>query len=254
MLEIHDDRGVRVITFDRPEKLNAMTTAMYQACADVLDAAAADDTIAAVVLTGRGRAFCAGNDLDELAATAAAAPGDPGPAAQGAAFDAFLEALGTCPKALLAAVNGVGVGIGMTLLPYCDIAVMAESARLRVPFVPLGVTTEAASSVTLPTVMGWQRAARVLLTGAWIDAAEAVSLGLALEVVPDDEVVSHTLALGQEIAAAGPLASIMATKRLLIASRQDMIAAARARENDEFAALFAAQTVQAARTVPTDQT
>jgi enoyl-CoA hydratase/carnithine racemase len=239
MLEIHDDGAVRVITFDRPEKLNAMTTAMYRAGADALEAAAGDEAVAAVVLTGRGRAFCAGNDLDELAATAAAAPGDPGVAAQGAAFDAFLQALTTCPKALLAAVNGVAVGIGMTLLPYCDIAVVAESARLRAPFVPLGVTTEAASSVTLPTVMGWQQAARVLLTGAWVSAAEAVKLGLALEVVADDEVVARTVALGHEIAAAGPLASITATKRLLVAARHDLVAAARAREDDAFATLFA---------------
>ena len=92
--------------------------------------------------------------------------------------------------------------------------------------------------------MGWQRAARVLFTGAWIDAAEAVELGLAVEVVPDDEVVARAVALGHEIAGAGPLASIMATKRLLTAARQEMIAAARAREGDAFAALFAAQTVR----------
>src|SRR4029453_9779725 len=107
---------------------------------------------------------------------------DRGPADQGAAFAAFLDALTTCPKALLAAVNGVAVGIGMPLPPYSDIVLVAASARLRAPFVPLGVTTEAASSATFPAVMGWQRAARVLLTGAWVDAAEAVSLGLALEV------------------------------------------------------------------------
>lgn len=240
MLDIHDDGAVRILTLDRPQKLNAFTTAMYQACADALVAAAGDDRVAAVVLTGRGRAFSAGNDLDELAATAAAGPGDLGPAAQGAAFAAFLDALTDCPKALLAAVNGVAVGIGMTLLPYCDVALVAESARLRVPFVPLGVTTEAASSVTLPAVMGWQRAARVLLTGAWIDAAEAVELGLALEVAPDDEVVPRTMAVAREIAAAGPLASIMATKRLLADARRDLLTAARTREDAAFATLFAA--------------
>jgi enoyl-CoA hydratase/carnithine racemase len=242
MLEIHDDGGVRVITLDRPEKLNAMTTAMYRACADALEAAAGDEAIAAVVLTGRGRAFCAGNDLGELAAAASAEAGDRGPADQGAAFEAFLDALMNCPKALLAAVNGVAVGIGMTLLPYCDIALVAESARLRAPFVPLGVTTEAASSVTLPAVMGWQQAARVLLTGAWIDAAEAVSLGLALDVVPDDEVVPRTIALAHEIATAGPLASITTTKRLLTAARQDLLTTARTRENTAFATLFATPT------------
>ena len=240
MLEIHDDGGVRVVTFDRPHKLNAMTTAMYQACADALEAAAVDDTIGAVVLTGRGRAFCAGNDLGELAATASAAPGDPAVADQGAAFGAFLDALTTCPKALLAAVNGVAVGIGMTLLPYCDVALMASSARLRAPFVPLGVTTEAGSSATFAAIMGWQRAARVLLTGAWVGATEAVELGLAADVVPDDEVVERTIAVGHEIVAAGPLTSIVATKQLLVAARHDLVTAARAREDQAFSALFAA--------------
>jgi enoyl-CoA hydratase/carnithine racemase len=244
MLDIDDDGGVRVLAFDRPEKLNAMTTGLYRACADALEAAAVDDTVGAVVLTGRGRAFCAGNDLGELAATAAAGSGDPGPAAQGAAFTAFLDAMIDCPKALLAAVNGVAVGIGMTLLPYCDMAVVAESARLRVPFVPLGVTTEASSSYTLATVMGWQRASRIVLTGRWVGADEAVELGLALEVAPDDQVVDRTVALAREVVDAGPLASITATKRLLMAPRREALLAARAREEEAFAALFAAQTVQ----------
>jgi enoyl-CoA hydratase/carnithine racemase len=238
MLQIHDDdgRGVRVLTFDRPQKLNAMNTAMYRACAAALTDAAADDGVGAVVLTGNGRAFSAGADLAELAEAASGAPG----ADQGEAFSAFLDALLDCPKAVLAAVNGVGVGIGMTLLPYCDVVLIAESARLRAPFVPLGVTTEASSSVTLASIMGWQRAARILLTGAWVGAAEAVELGLAAEVVPDGEVLPRTLALAREIVAAGPLASIVATKRLLVAGRRDMILAARQREEQAFASLFAA--------------
>jgi enoyl-CoA hydratase/carnithine racemase len=237
MLQIHDDGGgVRVLTFDRPQKLNAMNTALYRACAAALVDAASDGSVGAVVLTGNGRAFSAGADLGELAEAAAGESGDD----QGPAFAAFLDALLDCPKAVLAAVNGVAVGIGMTLLPYCDVALIAESARLRAPFVPLGVTTEAASSVTLASIMGWQRAARILLTGAWVGAAEAVELGLAAEVVPDGEVLPRTLALAHEIVDAGPLASIMATKRLLVAARRDTILAARAREDAAFAALFAA--------------
>src|SRR6478736_3812189 len=176
MLQTYDEGGVRLLTLDRPDKLNAMTTALYRACADSLAEAATSDSIGAVVLTGNGRAFCAGNDLGELMG---AAGGEAG-ADQGAAFAAFMDGISTFPKALLAAVNGVGVGIGMTLLPYCDAALIAESARLKGPFVPLGVAPEAGSSATFAALMGWQRAARILLSGAWVSAPEAVTLGLAL--------------------------------------------------------------------------
>jgi enoyl-CoA hydratase/carnithine racemase len=238
VLRVDDDGGVRILTLDRPDKLNAMTVGLYKACADAFAEAAADDAIGAVVLTGSGRGFCAGNDLGELQAAAAGESS----ADQGEGFAAFMEAIANFPKALLAAVNGVAVGIGMTLLPYCDMALVAESARMRAPFVPLGVTSEAASSATFPAVMGWQRASRILLTGAWVSAAEAVEVGLALEVVPDGEVVRRTVALAREVVDAGPLSSIVATKSLIVDARRDLVAAARSREDQAFAALFAAMT------------
>ena len=236
MLQSHDEGGVRVLTLDRPEKLNAMTSALYRACAENLAEAAANDEVGAVVLTGSGRGFCAGNDLGELMS---AATGDAG-ADQGASFAAFMDAISTFPKPLLAAVNGVGVGIGMTLLPYCDVALIAESARLRGPFVPLGVAPEAGSSATFAALMGWQRAARILLSGAWVTAPEAVAAGLALEVVPDAEVVARTVAIAREMVTAGPLGSLVATKQLIVDARRDLVAGARAREDAAFAALFAA--------------
>ena len=236
MLQSHDEGGVRVLTLDRPEKLNAMTSALYRACAENLAEAAANDEVGAVVLTGNGRGFCAGNDLGELMG---AATGDAG-ADQGASFAAFMDAISTFPKPLLAAVNGVGVGIGMTLLPYCDVALIAESARLRGPFVPLGVAPEAGSSATFAALMGSQRAARILLSGAWVTAPEAVAVGLALEVVPDAEVVARTVAIAREMVTAGPLGSLVATKQLIVDARRDLVAGARTREDAAFAALFAA--------------
>jgi enoyl-CoA hydratase/carnithine racemase len=236
MLQTHDEDGVRVLTLDRPDKLNAMTSALYRACADNLADAAADDGVGAVVLTGKGRAFCAGNDLGELMGAASGQSG----AEQGHAFGAFMDAITTFPKPLLAAVNGLGVGIGMTLLPYCDTALIAESARLKGPFVPLGVAPEAGSSATFTALMGWQRAARILLTGAWISAPEAVAAGLALEVVPDGEVLDRTVAIAREMVTAGPLGSLVATKQLIVDARRDLVAAARAREDATFAALFKA--------------
>ncbi|MBK5288614.1 MAG: enoyl-CoA hydratase/isomerase family protein [Acidimicrobiia bacterium] len=239
MIQTHDSGGVRLLTLDRPDKLNAMTSALYQACADSLAEAADNDAIAAVVLTGAGRAFCAGNDLGELMSAASGESTTSG-ADQGHAFATFMHAIATFPKAFLAAVNGVGVGIGMTLLPYCDAALIAESARLRGPFVPLGVAPEAGSSATFAAVMGWQRAAYILLSGRWVSAPEAVELGLALEVAPDAEVVERTVALAREIATAGPLGSIVATKALIIAGRSDLVTAAREREDATFASLFGA--------------
>jgi enoyl-CoA hydratase/carnithine racemase len=242
VLTIVDEGGVRLLTLDRPDKLNAMTSALYRACADALGEAAASESIGAVVLTGAGRGFCAGVDLGELMAAAAGVqPGGPGNATdndQAVAFAAFMDAVAGFPKPLLAAVNGVGVGIGMTMLAYCDVAVMAESARLKGPFVPLGVAPEAGSSVTFPAIMGWQRAAHVLLTGQWIDAARAVELGLAIEVAPDEQVVDRTMQIAREIVTAGPLASIVATKQLLVDGRRAVVAAARAREDAAFKALF----------------
>ncbi len=236
MLQTHDEGGVRLLTLDRPDKLNAMTTALYRAGATALADAATDDSIGAVVITGNGRAFCAGNDLGELMGAAAGEAGED----QGRGFGAFMDALSTFPKPLLAAVNGVGVGIGMTMLPYCDVALIAESARLRGPFVPLGVAPEAGSSATLAAVMGWQRAAWVLLSGAWLSAADAVAGGLALEVVPDGEVVERTVAMAREIVTAGPLGSLTATKQLMVDARRDLVVAARTREDAAFAELFRA--------------
>jgi enoyl-CoA hydratase/carnithine racemase len=236
VLQISDSGGVRLLTLDRPEKLNAMTSGLYRACAAALDDAAASDAIGAVVVTGAGRGFCAGNDLGELMGAAAGEAGTD----QGGAFGAFMDAIATFPKALLAAVNGVGVGIGMTMLAYCDVAVIAESARLRGPFVSLGVAPEAGSSATFPAIMGWQRASRVLLTGAWVSAEEAVALGLASEVVPDGQAVERAMAVARDIVTAGPLGSIVATKQLLIDARCDLVTSARAREDAAFAALFAA--------------
>ena len=235
MLQIDDDGGVRRLTFDRPEKLNAMNTALYRASAEALSEAAEDDRVGAVVVTGAGRGFCAGVDLSDLAAAALGEQADD----RGDAFGAFMQAVTEFPKPLLAAVNGVAVGIGMTMLPYCDVTVIAESARLRGPFVSLGVAPEAGSSYTFPALMGWPRAARVLLTGAWISAAEAVTLGLASEVVPDGEVVARAHVIAREIVTAGPLPSIMATKRLLVEGRRDLVVAARSREDRAFGQLFA---------------
>ena len=135
-----DRPGVRLLTLNRPQALNAFDSPLYRAAGTALDAARADDTVKVVVVTGAGRAFSSGQDLEEMARLAAGEATDSG-------FPVLLEALQGFDKPLVAAVNGAAVGIGFTMLPHCDIVVAAESARFRTPFAEMGVPPEAASSL-----------------------------------------------------------------------------------------------------------
>ena len=136
-------------------------------------------------------------------------------------------------------MNGLGVGIGLTVLLHCDVVLMASNARLRAPFVPLGVVPEAAGSLLMPAVMGGQPAAVALYTGEWISADAAVACGLALRVVEPDVLLAETLDLADRIAKM-PVTSLVETKRLVIAGRIDAIRAARAREDRAFARMVGA--------------
>jgi enoyl-CoA hydratase/carnithine racemase len=148
-----------------------------------------------------------------------------------------MEVVGRFPKPLVAAVNGLAVGLGFTILAHCDLVLVADDARLRVPFAQLGVAPEAASSYLFPVRMGWQRAAQVFLTGDWVSARELVEMGLALRVCDAGTVLAESCALAERIAA-GPLPSLMATKRLMLAGRGDAVGAARQREDVAYAALL----------------
>jgi enoyl-CoA hydratase/carnithine racemase len=244
--------GVRLIAFDRPDVRNAFDTAMYLAVTEALRAADADDDVGAVVLTGRGRAFTSGQDLAEMAAIAT------GTAVEGAGrgFMGLLEVLSTITVPLLAAVNGVAVGLGFTVLAHCDVVLVDDEARLRVPFAELGVPAEAASSVLFPAAMGWQRAARVLLTSDWIDAPELVELGLALRTCAPGTVVAETVELATRIAA-HPHSATRAITSLMRAGRRDAVLEANRREQAAYAALLGGAATSgtladfAARTPPT---
>ena len=231
---VEDDAGVRLITFDRPEVANAFDAAMYRAVTEALTGALADAAVRVVVLTGRGTVFTGGQDLREMAALATGeTSGD-----QGTGFRGLLDVLVDFDKPVLAAVNGVGVGLGCTLLGHVDLVLIDEGARLRAPFAELGVPPEAASSWLLPERMGWQSAAAVLLASEWIGADQAVACGLALRACPTGTVVAETLALARRIAAFPPHATRQ-IKRLMMDGRRPPIVAARQREEAAFAALFA---------------
>jgi len=225
--------AVRLLTFNRPDVLNAFDTELYLAVAGALDTARDDDGVRVVVLSGAGRAFSAGQDLKEMTRLATAGPDD----AIDSGFPALIDSLVAFDKPLIAAVNGLAVGIGFTMLPHCDLVLVSDDARFRTPFAELGVAPEAASSLMLPMVMGPQRGALALFTGDWISAADAVTGGLALSSHPAEEVLVAALALAERIATF-PLGSLRAIKATIADARRDAIAAARAREDAHFAELL----------------
>ena len=233
VVEDDDTAAVRIVRFNRPEARNAFDAALYDAVTQAITDAALSSEVHVVVLTGTGSAFSAGQDLKEMAriVTGHATP----EAAKG--FRGLLDAVGSFEKPLLAAVNGVGVGLGFTLLAHCDLVLMADDARLRVPFAELGVPPEAASSSLFPRTMGWQRAAHLLFTGTWMGAREAVDAGIALAHHPAESLLAETLAIARAIAAA-PLEAVMTAKRLLLATRSAEVAAAREREDAAFVELL----------------
>ena len=244
MLRIEDHDRVRLLTLDRPEALNAFNAALYDAGRDALLAAAADDDVAVVVITGEGRAFSAGQDLLEMAELASKhGQGGEGPADGADAddeaggdvsgFSGFLDALQSFPKPLVAAVNGLGLGIGFTMLAHCDLVFIAEGARLKTPFTSLGVAPEAASSYLFPMRMGWQRAAKILFTSDWISAEEAVEVGIALQVCAPDALLPEALELAGRIARM-PISSLVTTKRVMLDAQLPHIRDARSREEAAF--------------------
>lgn len=234
-LIITDENRIRTLTFNRPEALNAFNEALYDAVAEALNAAAEDPDVSVVVITGAGRAFCAGQDLTEMQARIT----DPGFTPGRYGFPGLIDALSGFTKPLICAVNGVGVGLGATILGYADLAFMSATARLKCPFTDLGVAPEAASSYLLPQLLGRQNAAWMLMSSNWVDAAEAHRMGLVWKVCePDDllpEVRGHA-----ETLAAKPLSSLIAVKQSIAEAVRPGIAAARAREDAYFAEMMGA--------------
>lgn len=224
---------IRTITLNRPAALNAMNNAMFAAIADALVAAENAEDTAVTVITGAGRAFCAGQDLTEMLALL-----------DGTSdiheFPRMLAALTGFSKPLIAAVNGLGVGIGMTLLAHCDLVFMADDAKLRTPFPQLGLAPEAGSSVTFAERMGWQNAAYTLLSGRWFSAHECRDMGLVWRVVPAAALMDETLAVARELAA-NPIPSLVVTKQLMLAGgRPARASAAHEREMQVYDELLGA--------------
>jgi len=234
MIDIKKENRVMTLTINRPEALNAANDEVYAGIRKGLKDAESDSTVAIVVLTGAGRAFCAGQDLSELNARNEAGESLP------SEFPHMLETIAHFRKPLIAAVNGLGVGIGMTILSHCDLVLMASNARLRTPFPQLGLAPEAGSSYTFARVMGWQNAAYTLMSGRWFEAQECLEMGLAWRVCDPDTLLSKTYAVAQELAA-NPIPSLVATKDLMIAAgRTSQTIAAHERETAAYTTLLGA--------------
>ncbi len=198
--------GVCELRFNRPEKRNAITYAMYEALDRGLREAQADSAVRVVLFGGEGAAFCAGNDLNDFLTGPAFTSEHP--------VLGFLYTLATFEKPLLAAVQGQAVGIGVTMLLHCDLIVAARNAQLSMPFVNLGLVPEAASSLLLPRLVGHQRAAELLFLGQPFDAATAHSLGLVNRLVEEAALLAEARALARAVAQQ-PQNALRATRRLL---------------------------------------
>ena len=234
MLQTTDEGRVRVLTLDRPDALNAFNEALYDATTEALIAAATDPGIAVLVLTGSGRAFSAGTDVIEMAARTTN-PDTVRPGKHG--FPGLIDQLAAFPKPLLCAVNGLALGIGATLLGYAELVFMSTDARVRCPFTDLAVAPEAGSSYLFPLLLGRQEASWLLMSSEWFSADDCVRIGLAWRATAPDELLPETLAAAHRLASK-PIASLVETKRTVVAAHRDLIAAARKRENQAFSRLL----------------
>lgn len=205
--------GILTIAFNRPEKKNALTGAMYAAIADALEAAETDSAVRVVVFTGNGGAFTAGNDLHDFLNNPP--QGDNSPVFR------FLRAISTASKPLVAAVTGVAIGVGTTMLLHCDLVYLGAGAKLSLPFVNLALVPEAASSLLLPAMIGHHRAAELLMLGEPFDADTAKAHGIANAIFPDARVLGEAMQVAAKLAAKPPTA-LKLTKQLMRQSRGDV--------------------------------
>lgn len=217
--------GIATITFNRPEKKNAITAAMYQALADALRHAQDDVSVRAILIAGLPEIFTAGNDLEDFLKRPP--HGDESPVFQ------FLRAISTAEKPIVAAVRGAAVGVGTTMLLHCDLVFAGRGARFSMPFVNLGICPEAASSLLLPQMVGYRKAAELLLLGEAFGADDALAMGFVNAVLDDDAVLAHAQKAAAKLAAL-PASSIRTTKWLMKSEQGSDVAARMHKEGQAF--------------------
>jgi enoyl-CoA hydratase/carnithine racemase len=227
--------GVATIEIARPEKKNALTIAMYQAMADTLRAAVADNAVRAVLITGQPGIFTSGNDIEDFMARPPGGLGkDGGSNAADSPVFQFMRALLECDKPVVAAVTGAAIGIGTTMLLHCDFVYVSDEARLAMPFVSLGLVPEFASSLLVPQLMGHAKASEKLLLGEHFSGQDAVDCGLANAVLPAGEVVNHARRMAERFNKLPP-GAVREAKQLLRAPQRELILATLKHEGELFA-------------------
>ena len=221
----HVDNGVMTLTFNRVDKKNSITAAMYATLADALAQGVDDANVRVVVFQGHETIFSAGNDIGDFL--------NQPPSDKESPVYRFLRNIASFPKPILAAVSGPAVGIGTTMLFHCDLVIAGDNAAFSMPFVNLGLCPEAASSLLVPQMMGYHRAAEALLMGEPFMAEAALEVGLVNRVVPPTEANAVAQQQARKLAAK-PLSSLIETKRLLKGGQQ----AAVLQRMDEEGAVF----------------
>jgi enoyl-CoA hydratase/carnithine racemase len=235
--------GILTIEFNRPERKNAITGAMYQAMADALTDAEQDAAVRAILIIGKPEIFTAGNDLEDFLKNA---PAGGKPDATRPVYR-FMRALSGTSKPVVAAVAGAAIGIGTTMLMHCDLVYAADNAKFSMPFVQLGLCPEFASSVLFPGIAGYPRAAEKLLLGEAFPAQEAFQMGMVSKVLPLDELIPFASRQAAKLVAL-PAASIRATKGLMKRAKSDQIEAALQAEIELFSAMLQAPEAKEAFT------
>lgn len=212
-VEVQRDGNIQIIRMNRPDKKNALSGEMYLALAAALEAAQNDPKVRVTILTGSGDSFTAGNDLADFNKTASGEKKE-SLTQDRAPFPTFLSMLMNAPKPVIAAVNGLAVGIGVTMLPHCDLVYAADTARFSMPFVNLGAVPEAGSTILMPLMMGRLRAMELFLLGEPFSPQHAFDMGLVNRIFPADRLMPEVLTVAARLAAKAPSA-LRQTKRLV---------------------------------------
>ena len=226
---------VFIIQIDRPEKKNALLPGMYKALADGIALAEADASVNVILIRGTDDCFTSGNDVNSF--VAAPAPKEERPSVS------FMLALTHANKPIVAAVSGLAIGIGTTLLFHCDLVYAADTCFLQLPFTRLGLCPEAGSSFLLPRQIGYQRAAEMLLLGDRVDAQKAHQYGIVTEVLPQDQYLEHALSRARQLAAL-PADAVQTSKRLMKSSQRAAVLDTIDTELGEFSRLLQSDAAQ----------
>ena len=231
--------GILIIEFNRPEKKNSITAAMYQSMVDALKDAQSDSTVRVILFCGKQDVFTAGNDLEDFMNSDKQGELADRPVAQ------FMLQLLQVTKPVIAAVAGAAIGIGTTMLLHCDLVYAADNAKFSMPFAKLGLCPEFASSILLPQLVGHQRAAEKLFLGESFSAQEAFEMGLVNKILPPGELLTFAMAQATKLTLL-PASSLRTTKSLLKSGQTDTIMAKMWEEGKLFSAMLLAPEAQEA--------